>query len=411
MKIYLKSLASGCTSSLHEVSQYRSTLTKLNYTVTNRIDEADVIILNTCGFSTDAEENSLNEIDLVAKKYPQKKIIAGGCLLKINPTLFKQHHNKSSFHPEKINEILSELEDPRGNSNVDISSDVQHLHHDDLKLLGVKFKLFYFTQKYFYSFIKKTHLSNAYLDHYFKSIAINKDSVIIVAARGCLGHCTYCAIKKSRGTLQSTPWEIIKPQIQKAILNNKTDIILRAEDLGAWGQDIKSNICFLLKNILTHFPQVTITIPFFEPSWIITFKHELIPLLANPQFICFYTPLHSASSKVLNKMGRSYSSTEVIKIIRHIKKINPTLILKTNILHSFPTEDRKDFIESLKLAWSFDFTLPILFTPRPGTLAFNFPTSITPTERKIRHILASLFLWPLNLMKLITNYGLYAFRK
>lgn len=407
MKVYIHSMARGCVSSLLETSSYRNLLLKQGYEVIESVNEADAIVLNSCGFSSEVESEGLAQIDKYKTTYPDKRLIVGGCLTKINQKLLKEHFDGPQFKTEDMLGLLQALDsskkhelDPTATLS-DFEAD--HLNPFDLDRLSLKYKVFFSVRSLYYAAARNLHYSNSFIDNYFKGAAIGPDSVLIRAARGCLGGCTYCSIKKSRGSLVSTPLESIKKQITRATSMNPRDIVLCGEDLGAWGQDLGTNVSVLFSEVVK-MPEVSsVIIPFFEPSWLVKYFDALKPLLSSQKFISIYIPIHSASQAVLDRMGRDYSTQEVLVLIRELKKSNPNLVIKTNILHSFPGEGWMEYFSSLACGLLFDFSVAIKFTPRPGTAAAQFDHPISPSVKTIRQKLgASLFLLN-NISKLIWN--------
>lgn len=385
-------MAIGCTASLYEIAVYRKALETKGHSVVNTMEEADVVVLNTCGFTADTEKDSLNTIDKVKKNYPDKKLVVGGCLPKINTKALRTNYQDLVFRPEKIDELLIAIgieNDPVTEDEAKIICDETHnLEPADFKQLPFKFKIFYYSKAFYFYVGSKLLLRNIFMDNHFNSATINHTKFLIQTAKGCLGKCTYCSIKKSRGTLVSSPLDQIIRDIDKAKEVGARELVLVGEDVGAWGQDIGLDISKLLKAVNDYISDQNIIIPFFEPMWMIKYFDALKPIFDNGNIISLYIPFQSGSDRVLEKMGRFYSTQELTPLVRELKKNNPDMVTKTHLLHSFPSETWPEFFSSIREGFVYDFVAAFPYSVRPGTPAASFPDQVSPLTKKIRTIIA-----------------------
>lgn len=391
-------MAIGCTASLYEVAVYRKALEMKGHSVVNTMEEADVVVLNTCGFTADTENDSLNTMNKVKTEFPEKKLVVGGCLTKINAKALKTNYQDLVFRPEKIDELFLAIgieDDPINETEAQaICDEVHNLEPADFKQLPFKFKIFYYSKAAYFKIGGMLKLRNDFMDNHFNSATINHTKFLIQTAKGCLGKCTYCSIKKSRGTLVSTPLDQILRDVDKAKIAGAKELVLVGEDIGAWGQDIGYDITKLLKTVDDYLGEdQKIIIPFFEPMWMIKYYSALKPIFDKGNIISLYIPFQSGSDRVLEKMGRFYSTKELTPLVKELKKKNPDMVTKTHLLHSFPSETWPEFFSSIKEGLVYDFVAAFPYSPRPGTHAALFPDQVKPFTKKLRTIIAgSLFL-------------------
>jgi tRNA A37 methylthiotransferase MiaB len=407
MNIFLKSMAIGCTASLYEVAVYRKALEMKGHTVVNKVEDADVVVLNTCGFTADTENDSINTMNRIKNDFPDKKLVVGGCLPKINAKALKTSYQDLTFRPEKIDELLLAIginDDPISEAEAkSICDETHNLEPADFHQLPFKFKIFYYSKAFYFNVGGKLKLRNHFMDNHFNSATINHTKFLIQTAKGCLGKCTYCSIKKSRGTLVSSPLEQIMQDINKAKEVGARELVLVGEDVGAWGQDIGSDISKLLKTVDDYIVDQRIIIPFFEPMWMIKYYKALKPIFDKGKIISLYIPFQSGSDRVLDKMGRFYSTRELTPLVRELKRNNPDMVTKTHLLHSFPSETWPEFFSSIKEGFVYDFVAAFPYSSRPGTHAAYFPDQIPPVTKALRTFIAGYIFLGWNIYKSISG--------
>lgn len=410
MKVFIQSLSKACQASFLEVAQYRRMLEHLGYSISTDLEDADVVILNTCGYSQERENSSLSMIESIKKSYPNKKVILGGCLTVMNLKNLKNQHPGEYFQADNLDPLLQALRESTVSNGLithetpDIAHFKSHMVDQcDLENLGPTYAGFFAIKKMLRFFKEKLKVHNLYLDHFFQAMALSEDAFYIQAAKGCLGQCTYCSIIKARGVLKSMPLHDILQVVDKARSENKKEIVLSAEDIGAWGQDIGASICDLILKLNSYAPDMSFVIHFCAPQWFEKYEQKLIEALAKSRVVSIYVPFHSGSDEVIKRMGRKYSTRKVVHLLQGLKQKRPDMVLRTNIMHSFPGETWKEYFLSLYYALSFDLSVSLTYTPRPGTAAAKFTGQIPPWQKNTRQIIGKFTLSAWNLVRLALN--------
>ncbi len=322
----------GCTLNKTDSNKMRAILNSKNCKETNE-KNANVIILNSCTVKHQTENRILKKIqDLYKEKKPA---VLTGCLYLREPLIREKYPNIPILSTSSISKIYTACTNA---------------------LKGKK-----------YTNIKKYDKSE--LPTIYSGIIAS-----VPLAEGCVGNCTYCETHLARGKLKSYTIRKIKLEVEKAIKHGAKEIQLTAQDTGAYGLDINTNIIELLTEILKIEGNYHIRLGMINPNHVYTFLDELIEIYKNKKMYKFlHIPLQSGSNKILKKMNRFYSIQEYKKIVKKFKNEFPNMTIATDVIIGFPTETEKDFQETLNLIKEFKFEVLNIsrFTPRPGTPAKN----------------------------------------
>ena len=274
-KFFFCSPVTGCESNSYLGTKITEFLKINGWDLVKKSKFADCIIINTCGAVKATEEQSLKIIRFFINKYKNsKEIIVCGCLPKISKDLSKNNKIK----------LIKNLED--FNKLEDINGDFKNLelNHFNKGLYNIKE----------YS-----------LDNHF----------IIRIASGCLGNCTYCAVKFSIGTLKSKPVEKIIKEFKEGIKQGYKQFFLFGDDCACYGQDIKTTLPNLLDELTKIKRDIVISMNYLEPELLTKIYPKLKKFFDNGNISYVRIPLQSGSDRILKLMGRSYKIKEVLKII------------------------------------------------------------------------------------------------
>jgi tRNA A37 methylthiotransferase MiaB len=387
-KFHLVTTTEGCATNLLENATYRENLKLSGMTNSTVPDEADIILINTCGYTTEREEYSTSVIEKYQKAYPDKKIIVGGCLTKINPEKINTVYQGPTFLPgdiKKINDIL-EINPKQENiinfANSFDSEDFGHL--SPTHILALKFRPLYFR---FEQILKRRFQP---LHNIMKTAIVNNDFFSITVSQGCLGKCTFCAIKTAKGEVKSRPISDILDDFKKGLRLGHKNFWLAGDDIGCYGYDLGIDFSDLLSRILKIEEDFNLVINYFEPYWFVRLYDNIKIHLQDKRILNINFPIQSGSFPIVRRMGREYDPKIVLDRINEIKKLNPHLVIKTNIIVGFPGERFIDFLKSLKSVFSFDAILAISYTSRPGTGAEKYKNHSSAFTKKYRMILINL---------------------
>jgi tRNA A37 methylthiotransferase MiaB len=379
-KFHIITTTEGCATNLLENATYRDNLRAGGMENSLTVEEADVIIVNTCGYTTERENYSANLIEQLRSLYPRKEIIVGGCLPKINGERLRSVYEGPVFAPgdlSGLNQILN-LSSVPAKESANFFDDQDFEYVSPLHKVALGSRPLYFRLENLLGF-KFQPLHNI-----LKTTVINKEYFSILVSQGCTGKCTFCAIKSAKGEVKSRSIDFIIAEFRRGLKEGHKKFWLVGDDIGCYGYDIGTDFSELLGKILEIKESFELVINYFEPMWFIKLFDKMGPLLKDPRILNINFPIQSGSFRIVRRMGREYSPDLVAKKIYDLKKANSDLVVKTNIIVGFPGETLKDFWLSIKSVFDFDAILAIKYTSRPGTGAMKYKDHIPEHIKEIR---------------------------
>ena len=271
-------------------------------TLTENPEDADTVIINTCGFIESAKEESINTIlNAVGLKKEGKlnKVIVAGCL--------------SQRYKEELSKEISEVDVYFGTED----------YEGILKELGGELK---------YNLLGERLLTTPSHTAYLK------------ISEGCDHPCSFCAIPLMRGKHKSKPMEDLIKETEFLANNNTKELVIIAQDTTDYGKDIygKKNLAELLRE-LSDVPGIEwIRIMYAYPS---RFPTNVIEEIASNDKICNYldVPLQHISDDVLRSMRRGVTAAQTKKLLRRLRSDIPDITLRTTLITGYPNETEDDF--------------------------------------------------------------------
>ena len=214
-------------------------------------------------------------------------------------------------------------------------------------------------------------------------MSISNSEYYIEICRGCVEHCAYCAIRKAVGPIKSTPLRSCVSQINAAIAAKPERLIIGAENIGAYGYDIKTNLAELLDNI--DFPEGSLLVRLnnFHPRYLIKYSDTIIRMLKKRTIGLLKIPVQSGNQRILDLMNRRYSIKTLGSLLDEIKVIDESVIIMTDIIVGFPGET----LDSLKETCEFikrhlDIGRIFVFTTKANTKASLLPDQLEQKEKE-----------------------------
>ena len=312
-KYVLESL--GCSKNLVDAEEMVYILNENGYEMTDDIDDADVAIVNTCGFIESAKEESIDTILNIAshKQKNLKHLIVTGCLV--------QRYYKDL--KEQIPEIDAFLGTTSYNTILNVLQGLS-IGKDNSLILS----------------------ANTKLDHNKKKILTDSYYAYIKIAEGCDNSCTYCIIPKLRGRYVSRPMEEIVDEAKRLASQNVKEIVLIAQDTSKYGLDIygEKKLPHLLRELSKIEDIRWIRFLYTYPEDI---TDELVHEVKNNDKVCSYfdIPIQHASNRILKLMNRSTDKEEISDKINLIRSNIKDAIIRTTLITGFPTESDEDIEE------------------------------------------------------------------
>ena len=342
----------GCSKNLIDTEMCMGIFKDKEFNIVNDPKDADIIIINTCGFIESAKEEGINTILEMAeyKKTARcKYLIAMGCLV--------QRYKK-------------ELEKAIPEVDLFLSID----EYDNLwekmdKLLNVD-------------------KSKNVLDYHNRMITTGKNMAYLKIAEGCDNRCTYCAIPYIRGNYVSRKMEDVLKEANELAKKGITELIVIAQDTTKYGIDIYGE--YKLAKLLDELCKIDgikwIRFLYAYPESI---TDELIDVVKRNEKICKYfdIPLQHISNKVLKRMNRKSNSESIRNTINKIRENIPNVILRTTFIVGFPEETDEDYLELYEFIneTKFDKLGVFMYSKEDGTPAAKLKNQVHHATKKSRY--------------------------
>ena len=344
-KIALISL--GCAKNQVDSEAILGLFKKPSFEITNDLNEADAIIINTCGFILSAKIENINTI-LDALKYHKKTIVVG-CLVE-----------------RYLDELKKEI--PEVDLWIPFKDEYQ-------KLPGLISNLFKDEER---------------LPIFDLNERINNDKAItyLKIAEGCDKFCAYCAIPYIRGRFYSYPLSELVNYAKKVALKGIKELVLIAQDPTSYGKDFKDNkvnLVSLLKELAKIDGIESIKTLYMYPEGI---SDELINFIKTNEKCSHYfdIPLQHINNKILKSMNRRDDKKTILSLIDKIRKEIPDAILRTTLIVGYPGETKREFEELKKFVQEVKFNHLGVFTysPEEGTRAYKLPHQVRESTKNKR---------------------------
>jgi threonylcarbamoyladenosine tRNA methylthiotransferase CDKAL1 len=372
----------GCPQNQLDGAQLFQYLVANGYRYVSSPASADVIIINSCAYRIEKEDQSFKQaFEMRRQGKPGAKIILAGCMPKIAPERADTEGSafvvmrgmdaamiEAMFPPEQA----TWAEAATNSIPAPVLAYVKPFRRTlNSGLNALRRTLPYAAARRFDHLFMYDHSSNTF---------------IIRVAEGCLGRCTYCAIRFSRGLLKSTPLETILANVRTAVERGEKEILLCATDLAAYGRDIGCDLSDLLREVLSIARTQYLMLFYANPRWMIDIWEKLEPLFATRRIHFIHLSLNGGSARVLKNMARGYTLQEFETLLRAIKRVSPATVIQTQIITGFPGETEEDFAETLAfLKRNYMHNVQAFaFDPRPGTPAAVMTDQIPPAVRQRR---------------------------
>ena len=344
-KLYMENL--GCSKNQVDAETLIKLLEDDQFERTEDIAQADLIMVNTCGFIESAREESINTFFSLREANPTAKVVLSGCM--------------AQRYAEELRNELPEADAIFGNHDLSkIGEVVRKIFTGDRVVLVPSYPA---PQQEVYE-------RNELLSF--------PGSAYLKISEGCNHRCAYCAIPLIRGGLRSKDRSIILEEARSLIASGIREINLIAQDLAAYGTDVgtkESQFLSLLEDLVSLEGDFVIRLLYIHPD---AFPRELPAFIAShPKVLPYFDiPFQHADTAVLRSMGRTGTQESYLALIQDIRKAVPTAVLRSTILLGYPGEDEKafaqvlDFLSQAKLDWVGSF----LYSREEGTKAFGLRT-------------------------------------
>lgn len=350
----------GCQMNEHDSEVLSGMLEEMNYTRTEKLNEADIIILNTCCVRENAEIKvfgRIGQLKHLKHKNPNLIIAVCGCM------------TQQKGVAEKIAKNFPYVDLVFGTYNLD--------NFPELLQKAVQSKT---------TFIEVLEKEEKIIENLPVSRADNLKAWVTIIY-GCNNFCSYCIVPYVRGRERSRlPKEIIK-EVERLAEKGYKEITLLGQNVNSYGKDLKTEIDFsgLLKelNKINGIERIR-----FMTSHPKDFSDSLIFTIKECKKICehIHLPVQAGSNKVLKMMNRHYTKERYIELVEKIRSEIPECSITTDIIVGFPGETEEDFQETLDLVEKveFDSAFTFVYSKRTGTPAATMPCQVDERIKKNR---------------------------
>lgn len=343
----------GCPRNLVDSEVMLGILLKAGYEMAPTLEEADYIVINTCGFLEASRQESMDTVqDTLAQRKKTAKLIVTGCMVQT--------------HSDHLKETFPGIDYLLGSGDVEgILEAVQS------------------TQKG-----QRVTSARSYLEagEVPRRLSTPKHYAYLKIAEGCRKRCAYCVIPTIKGPLKSKGKEQILKEFQLLLNQGVQEVILIAQDLGDYGKDQGSKdlaaLLDLLKAMLAIDKPFWLRLLYLYPDEI---TDDLIALMKSDKRICPYLdmPIQHINNQILKSMRRLTSKEDIIAIITKLRREIPEIVIRTSLIVGFPGETEEQFEELMQFVKDhpLDNVGIFKFSREPGSHAYSLPDQI-PEEVK-----------------------------
>lgn len=359
MKFALISL--GCSKNLVDSENFIGILiNKKGFEVTSELSEAEMIIVNTCGFIGDAKKESIETI-LEVSEFKQtgklKKLIVTGCL--------------AQRYAEDILKELPEVDAVIGTGEIDKIEKVV----DEI-----------FAGKKSVETSSMNFLADANTD---RVLTTTSHTAYLKISEGCDRKCTYCIIPQLRGRLRSRTIEDILVEAKKLVASGVRELNLLAQETTEYGIDLykEKSLAKLMKELVKIEDLKWIRTYYMYPDSV---TDELIEVMKNEEKICKYfdIPIQHVSDSILQNMGRAKTGAHLKDILYRIRKEIPNATFRTSVIVGFPGETEKDFEELKEFIeeFKFDYVGVFKYSREEDTKAYDMANQVPEDIKEKRWV-------------------------
>ena len=339
-KIFIKSY--GCQMNVYDSNRIKDLFEPKGYSQTSKVEDADLVVLNTCHIREKAAEKVYSDIGRIEKAFSKNKkqdykLVVAGCVAQAEGIEIKNRAPRVDYvvGPQSYQNLPEMI-----NKNKEFISD-DFLQNEKFKSL------------------------------IFKSSNIVSEFISI--QEGCDKFCSFCVVPYTRGSEFSRPVKEIKDEIKQYIDNGIQEVILLGQNVNAYhGQNNNKDVdlAYLLESI-SEFEQIK------RIRYMTSHPNDMSDSLinshvSNEKLMPFiHLPIQSGSDNILKKMNRKHTRNKYLEIVNKLKSKRPDIAMSSDFIVGFPGETDDDFDLTMNLIEEVEFSIAysFMFSPRPGTPA------------------------------------------
>ena len=353
-KYYVKTY--GCQMNEHDSENIKAILEDMGYTETINMEDANLIILNTCAIRENAHNKVFGLLGRIKHMKQTKEVMVGfgGCMAQeeviVDEILNKYKWIDFVFGTHNIYDLPNIIEKSKNKQEIDVFS----IEGDVIENIPVK--------------------------------RDSKYKAWVNIMYGCDKFCTYCIVPYTRGKQRSRLPKYIIDEVKELIKEGYKEVTLLGQNVNAYGKDL--DIDYNMANLLEDVAKTNIERVRFVTSHPWDFNDDMIDIISKYKNIMPYIhlPLQSGSDKILKLMGRRYTKEEYLTLYNKLKSKIPNCSITTDIIVGFPNETKEDFLDTLDVVniCKYDGAFTFIFSPRIGTPACRMKDDISLEEKEER---------------------------
>ena len=346
MQVHLTTL--GCRLNEAELENWATGFMAKGHAITQKPEQADVVVINTCAVTQDAVRKSRQLIRRTHRNNPTAKLVVSGCYSSLNKTIADEIEGIDLVIPNQDKERL-----------VDIAT-------QELNLL--------------------TMPSEATIPGETSLFIRGRQRAFIKIQDGCRYRCTYCIVTVARGSERSRAVGDIVSEINNLTSQGIHEAVLTGVHVGGYGNDINSDLYELIKTILSETDLPRLRLASVEP-W--DLPDKFFELFSNKRLMPhMHLPLQSGSDGVLKRMSRRCKTSDFKRLIDYARSEIPDFNVTTDVIVGFPGETEEEWQESMEFISAAEFSHIHIFSysVREGTKAAGLPDQVRNDIKKMRSV-------------------------
>jgi ribosomal protein S12 methylthiotransferase len=335
----------GCPKNVVDSLYLERLLQENHHTATLRPSQADLLIVNTCGFIDSSKEESINAVlRLAARKQPHQRLVVAGCM--------------TELYGAEVAKEIPEIDEVFGVRQ-----------WEEVAAIAGK-------------------PEEAPWDIPLTSISGGRANAYLKISDGCNAPCTFCIIPKIKGRFASASLGDLVREARSLAAGGVRELVLVAQDSTAWGEDlgIRDGLPDLVQALADSVPEVPwLRIMYAYPGRV---SDRLVRVMAETPAVCHYldVPLQHGSSSVLKRMLRPANLESVRRMIASLRDAMPDIALRTSLITGFPGETETEFTEMLDFVEEirFDHVGVFTYSPQDGTPSASMPGQVPDRTKRLR---------------------------
>ncbi len=349
----------GCQMNEHDSENIKALLEEMGFKETFDMEDADLILLNTCAIRENAHNKvfgMIGRIKTIKEKKPH--VIAGicGCMAQeesvVNEILNKYKHINIVFGTHNIYQLPEIL----NNAIVKCEREIEVMSYEGDIVEHMP--------------VKRDSKYKAWVNIMY----------------GCDKFCTYCIVPYTRGKQRSRRHEDILEEVKDLVKDGYKEVTLLGQNVNAYGKDLSDG--YTMENLLEDTAKTGIERIRFVTSHPWDFTDGMIDVIAKYDNVMPYIhlPIQSGSNKILKLMGRRYTKESYLTLFKKIKEKIPNCSVTTDIIVAFPGETEEDFQDTLDVVneCKYDSAFTFIFSPRVGTPAARMENNLSEKVKSER---------------------------